>query len=78
MTVASGCASFKPTPIDQIPFKERIQTQERDGMRVSVSVLSRDEARQVFDVKLEKRGIQPVWLKIENNTDKAFCIEGYQ
>ncbi len=70
--VATGCATFKPTPIDQIPFKERIKTQERDGIRVSVAVLSRDEARQAFDVKLEKRGIQPVWLKIENNTDKAF------
>jgi hypothetical protein len=69
---ASGCATFKPTPIDQIPFKERVHTQERDGIRVSVAVLSRDEARQAFDVKLEKRGIQPVWIKVENNTDKAF------
>ena len=72
ITAATGCATFKPTPIDQIPFKERAQTQERDGIRVTVSVLSRDEARQAFDVKLEKRGIQPVWLKIENNTGKAF------
>ena len=70
--VATGCATFKPTPIDQIPFKERAHTQERDGIRVTVSVLSRDEARQAFDVKLEKRGIQPVWIKVENNTDKAF------
>ncbi|MCZ6516516.1 MAG: hypothetical protein O6763_03405, partial [Gammaproteobacteria bacterium] len=62
--VASGCATFKPTPIDQIPFKERVHTQERDGIRVSVAVLSRDEARQAFDVKLEKRGIQPVWIKV--------------
>jgi hypothetical protein len=72
MTVATGCASFKPTPIDQIPFKERVDTQERDGIRVSVSVLSRDEARLAFGVNLEKRGIQPVWLKVENNTDKEF------
>jgi hypothetical protein len=72
MAVASGCASFKPTPIDQIPFKERVHTQERDGIRVSVAVMSREEARQAFGVNLEKRGIQPVWIKVENNTDKAF------
>ncbi len=72
ITAASGCASFKPTPIDQIPFKERADTQERNGIRVSVSVLSREEARQAFGVNLEKRGIQPVWLKVENNSDKAF------
>jgi hypothetical protein len=76
--VASGCASFNPTPIDQIPFKERVHTQERDGIRVSVAVLSRDEARLAFGVNLEKRGIQPVWIEVENNTNlpRRFMLTG--
>lgn len=46
--------------------------EERDGLRVTVAVLNREEARQAFGVNLQNRNIQPVWIEIENNTDEAF------
>lgn len=68
----SACASFNPMPLDELSFRERVQTEEQGGLRVSVAVLSREEARQAFGVNLQKRGIQPVWLEIENRTPKNF------
>ncbi len=41
----TGCATFRPKPLEQIPFLERAQAKERDGLRVTVSVPTRDEAR---------------------------------
>jgi len=68
----SGCASYKPVPLEEFTFRERATAEELDGLRVSVSVLSREEARQAFGVNLQKRAIQPVWVEIENRTDKSF------
>jgi hypothetical protein len=68
----SACASFNPVPLEDLTFMERVETEEQDGLRVSVAVLSREEARQAFGVNLQKRGIQPVWLEIENRTGKDF------
>jgi hypothetical protein len=52
-------------------FEERIQVQERDGIRISAGVPSREETRDIFGKNLYKRGIQPVWLGIENQREEA-------
>ncbi len=64
-----GCRTFSPTPMQEVPFKERADTQTRDGVTISVVVLTAEEARAAFDVKLYKKKIQPVWLEITNGTD---------
>ncbi len=69
--LVAGCATVKPPQsLDEIPFMERAQTQERDGLRITVAALSEDEARSAFGVNLKKKRIQPVWIDIENNTDQ--------
>ena len=68
----TGCATFRPKPLEQIPFLERAQARERDGLRVTVSVPTREEARQTFGVDLEKGQIHPVWVQMENDTDAPF------
>jgi len=66
-TVAAfGCASFQPRPMDEVPFKERAQTQQEGKIRVTAAVLSKEESQEIFDVPLYKKGIQPIWLEIEN------------
>ncbi len=70
VAAVAGCTStFNPTPMDQVPFMERAETQSTDEVTVTVSVLSADEAKAVFDRKLYKKGIQPIWLEITNHTD---------
>ncbi|MBE9582034.1 MAG: LssY C-terminal domain-containing protein, partial [Proteobacteria bacterium] len=67
----AGCAtSFHPRPMDEIPFQDRVQTQEKENVRVSAAVLSAEETQELFSLDLYKRGIQPIWLEIENNTDE--------
>ena len=64
----SGCATgFSPTPIDEIPFKSRSQTQTRDGVAVTAAVPTDEEAKEIYGVDLASREIQAVWIEIENH-----------
>jgi len=65
-----GCATFNPRSLEEAPFIERAQTQVKGNIRVTVAVLSAEETEAVFDVDLYKKGVQPVWLEIENNDEK--------
>lgn len=71
MLLLSACAS-SPAPVTQIPegdYRERIQVQEDSDVRVSAAVPSALESQSLFGRHLYKKGIQPVWLKIENSRD---------
>jgi hypothetical protein len=74
----AACASFKPVPLEDLDYMQRAQTQERDGLKVTVSVLTRAESRKAFGKKLDKRFIQPVWIEIENQSeqDMWFMLHG--
>jgi hypothetical protein len=67
-----GCASsFNPKPMDQVKFRERSETQEEGKVRVTTAVPSAKETRKLFGVNLYRRGVQPVWLEIENGRDEV-------
>ena len=71
IAVLAGCASgFDPKPMESVPFRERTVTQVENGVRVSTAVPSAAETRDLFGVSLYKKGVQPVWIEIENNTDE--------
>jgi hypothetical protein len=63
-----GCVAFNPQPLNERPFRERATVQTNNGVRVLAAVLSAEETRAVFGLSLYPKGIQPVWLEIENNT----------
>ena len=66
-----GCATFNPRPIDEVPFRERAQTQYEGNVRVTAAVPSTGESKALFGVNLYRRGIQPIWLEIENNDEES-------
>jgi hypothetical protein len=69
IAILSGCASgFDPKPIESVPFRERMVTQTKDELRVSTAVPSAAETRDLFGVALYKKGVQPVWIEIENSS----------
>ena len=74
LLLLGGCVSFDPKPLDSIPFKDRVQTQEKNGIRISTTVLSGEEARQAFGVDLESTNVQAVWIRIENGTKVPFLF----
>jgi len=67
-TILWGCATFNPRPLSEVAFHERVETQTENKIRVSAAVLSAEETEAAFGLPLYKKGIQPIWLEIENNT----------
>ena len=63
-----GCRTFSPTPMEEVGFKQRAETQTQQGVTASIVVLTADEAKAAFDCKLYKQKIQPVWIEITNDT----------
>lgn len=61
-----GCASFDPLPVDEVPFRERARTRSGRELTVTAAVPTRAEAEALYGVDLAARGIQPVWVQIEN------------
>jgi LssY C-terminus len=74
LALSSACASFNPTPIDEVGFKDRAQTQTKNDVTVTVSVLSAEETQSVFDTKLYKKKIQPIWVEVANGTDQLIAF----
>jgi hypothetical protein len=70
----AACASFAPNPSPEATFFERVQTLERDGLTVSVAVPTRAEAKQYLGVDLGGDGVQPVWLRVVNDTLHEFLF----
>jgi hypothetical protein len=69
----SGCASG-PEPVTVLPegdFRARLEVQERNGIRVTSGVPSARESEALFGDALYDRGIQPVWLQIDNQRDQV-------
>jgi hypothetical protein len=73
LLLLAGCASI-PEQEESTDFRLRAETQQHEGVRVSASVLSPAETLITFDLPLSKKGIQPVWLEIENNERTPFVF----
>lgn len=70
LTLATACAtqSYHHESTKSFPIRDRAVTQNEGDIRISASVPGQDEAQAIFGVPLYKRGIQPVWLEIVNNS----------
>jgi hypothetical protein len=68
---ALGCGArpFQPKPLDEVPFRDRAITQSSRGIRVTAAVPSAEESRALFASRLYSRGVQPIWIEIENGRD---------
>jgi hypothetical protein len=54
---------------------ERAQSQEDSRASVTVAVPSAAESERLFGVPVAKRGIQPVYLRIENRSDRPLRLQ---
>jgi hypothetical protein len=73
--IYTGCASTGPeTNLEKLDYKSRAATRSDGAVTVSASALSADESRQVYGVRLAKKGIQPVWIEVENADDVAYWL----
>jgi hypothetical protein len=71
---SAGCASSNRIAIETLAYKSRLLSADEGRIRVSVAVLSADEGRTVYGVPLSRKGIQAVWIEVENREDSAFWL----
>jgi len=69
-----GCTSTAPQPDAQSTYLSRSIEQARDGISVAGSVLEGSEVQDIFQVRLDYVGIQPVWLRIQNLSAYSFVL----
>jgi hypothetical protein len=65
---------FAPIGLPEGLLLQRAQTQVQQGLRVSLTALSAQEARRVVGFDLAGRGIQPVWVKVVNREDVRYFV----
>jgi len=70
----SGCVRYRPQTSDRSTFMERAQTQTRNNLTVTLTVLSNKEAKKFFGASLSRRGIQPLWLEIDNRSNNTYFL----
>lgn len=63
-------APQRPDSFDDTALRARATTVAEEGIRVSATLPSLEESRTIFGIDLEKKGIQPLWLEIQNDTDR--------
>lgn len=68
-----GCTA-PPLQTESLDYRARAETQINGGVRVSAVILSPQETENSFALPLAKKGIQPVWLEIENQEDKTLYL----
>ena len=73
MLFITGCA-VSPTQTESLDYRARAETQVDGGVRVTAVVLSPRETERTFPTPLAKKGIQPIWVEIDNQKDKAFTL----
>jgi len=73
ITILTGCASTGPLPwLETTDYMERLRTQTEGGVQVSTSVLSASESQALYGEPLADKGIQPVWIEVENHDDTPY------
>lgn len=68
-----GCAT-PPLQTESLDYRARAETKTDGNVRVSAVVLSPQETEHSFSMPLAKKGIQPVWMEIDNQEDKLFTL----
>ena len=68
LLTACSSAPYKHESLSNFQVEQRALTQEQGPFRVRASVPSREEAEKIFGIPIYKRGIQPIWLEVTNNS----------
>ncbi|MFZ1954723.1 MAG: LssY C-terminal domain-containing protein [Desulfobacterales bacterium] len=76
----AGCATtrttspFEPKSINEVRFRDRAQSKNDPDVRVTTSVPSAEETEAIFGANLAGKEIQPIWVKVENHSDRTYYL----
>ena len=69
-----GCTAYNPKSIDDVPFRERAESQRQGKVTVSTAALNSEEAERLFQLPLGKQEVQPVWIEVDNREDVDYFL----
>jgi hypothetical protein len=72
--LAGGCTSYRPQPLSEVALLEQAKTKNDGAVRISVAVLNEEQNKALFGASLVDVGIQPIWLRIENNDTIPYIL----
>jgi hypothetical protein len=67
-------ASFNPKSINEVRFRDRAQTKFDQEVRVTAAVPTAEETEAIFGADLARKEIQPIWVKVENHSDRTYYL----
>lgn len=67
-------SSFKPSSINEVRFRDREISKSDEEVRVTVAVPTAEEVQALFNTDLIKSEIQPVWVMVENHSDRTYYL----
>ncbi len=67
-------APFKPASVNEIRFRDRALSKSDAEVRVTVAVPTAEESKALFNTDLIRKEIQPVWVKVENHSDRIYYL----
>lgn len=65
-----ACAGPAQMPVAELNYKTRAVTHQRESLSVTAVALSAGESRAVFEVPLAAIDVQPVWIEVENQSER--------
>ncbi|MDK9718547.1 MAG: LssY C-terminal domain-containing protein [Trichlorobacter sp.] len=68
----SGCVPFQPKEFDECRYLSHAIAKSDGDVTVTADILTRAEAEEFFGFDFVSKGIQPVWIKIENKGQAAY------
>lgn len=71
----AGCATWQlPAEFDDSALRARAEVQQVRGVKLSAAVLSSDDSQRIFGVNVNQKGVQPVWVEVENSTSQTLWL----
>jgi hypothetical protein len=75
--LVAGCSSraiIETEPPSHGSFREHVLSQQDENIRVTVAVLSNEEAKVELGLDLASRWLQAIWLEVENRDDVPYWV----
>lgn len=76
VVMIAGCAfgRFKPSSMNEINFRDRSVSEYDEDVRVTVAVPNEIETKALFSADLAIKEIQPIWVKVENHSNRTYYL----
>ncbi len=78
LSLQVGCSTAPswqaPSAGDGVNLLQNADTASKEGVAVTVAIPGREEAEKLFGVSLASVHIQPVWIQVDNHSDRSYLL----